>query len=283
MRILIRTSRTAIWARRIAGLSLPLVIIPVFLHRKLIIDPDRFLLVELVACGVAALALLLSVLALIRLWRSGDRGWDKAILAFLISLVCLAPFAYGAYALYRNPSVTDVSTNVADPVPLAVLSGTAPPVDPARLAEIDTKFPNLRTRNYQADVSDLYAMALRQVNDRGWDIRDQRAPLSAADTGEIDAVVTTWLGWRDEVGIRIIGTADGATVDMRSASLGGGYSDLGANGGRIEEYLVALDAAVSDQLRNGDDGDEASPAPPKPVAPSDPNFVFPADRPDDLY
>jgi hypothetical protein len=274
MRILVRTSRTAIWARRLAGLSLPLAIVPVFLHYQRAIDSGRFQLVETIAFATAVLALLLSVLAMIRLWRSGDKGWDRAFTGLVLALVCLAPFGYAAYALYTNPAVTDVSTAPDDPLVLA-LAGA--PDAPVLRAEVEAAFPNVRTRRYQLDTQRLFTLVSQLVDDRGWAVQTKRVPLGPLDRGEIDAVVTTWLGWRDEVGIRLVGGTDGVSVDMRSASLGGGYSDLGANGQRIEEFLLALDAAVTTDMQNG-----IQDVPDEPPPPRDPNVVYPADRPPGL-
>ena len=46
MRILVRTSRWAIWARRLGNFALPLAVIPILMHRAeaintLIADPER--------------------------------------------------------------------------------------------------------------------------------------------------------------------------------------------------------------------------------------------------
>ena len=57
MRILIRTSKWAIWSRRFGSLALPLMVLPVFLHRERLISSTDFFVVEAVAMLVAALAL----------------------------------------------------------------------------------------------------------------------------------------------------------------------------------------------------------------------------------
>lgn len=277
MRILIRTSKVAIWARRLASFSLPLAIVPVLLHHRMAIDSDRFRLVEAIAFGIAVLALLLSILAMIRLWRSGDRGWDRAFTGLLLSLVCLAPFGYVAYGLYANPAVTDISTSYENPVMLAAAPSAVPP-DPVLADAIGLAFPNVRTRRYQLDTERLFTIVARLVDDRGWQVENQHQPSGPLDTGSIDAIATTWFGWRDEVGIRLVGASDGVSIDMRSASLDGGYSDMGANGKRIEEFLLALDAAVTQDMENG----VSEPAAPEAPPPRDPNIVYPADRPADL-
>ena len=78
MRILIRTSKWAIWARRFGSLAVPLTVVPVLLHREQFMSSADFAIVESVAAGVAALALILALSAYVRLWITGDRGWGIA-------------------------------------------------------------------------------------------------------------------------------------------------------------------------------------------------------------
>ena len=74
MRILIRTSKWAIWARRIGALALPLALIPVLLHRGHIITSDNFLTIEAIALGLAAPLVAMAIVAFVRLCFTGDRG-----------------------------------------------------------------------------------------------------------------------------------------------------------------------------------------------------------------
>jgi hypothetical protein len=62
-------------------------------------------------------------------------------------------------------------------------------------------------------------------------------------------VVTTLLGFSQEVAVRVAGSADGATVDMRSTSLSA-FPDFGENGQRVEAFLLELDNQVTLMLRN---------------------------------
>ena len=90
-------------------------------------------------------------------------------------------------------------------------------------------------------VSDL-------VDTRGWDVRAARAPQTELDSGQLNAVVTTLLGFRQEVAIRVVGGTDGATIAVRSASLTG-FPDFGENGQRVEAFLLDLDNQVTVMLR----------------------------------
>src|SRR5690606_28515339 len=107
VRIKIRTSKWAIWARRLGSLAVPLVVIPVLMHRERLMDSGAFQFVALFAAVIAALAVFAALVALVRLWHSGDQGWSRAISGLMLGTICLAPFAwYGSLAL-RHPPVTD--------------------------------------------------------------------------------------------------------------------------------------------------------------------------------
>jgi hypothetical protein len=247
MRILIRTSKWAIWSRRFGSLALPLMVLPVFLHRERLISSTDFFIVEAVAMLVAALALGLAISAFARLWVTGDQGWGKATLGLLFSLICLVPLAIVVWQAARYPAVTDVTTDYERP-PGLVSQLPAQPLSPAPRAAVETAFPNARTRTYPVEAGRIYALLNQLVEDRDWEVRARREPQTPLAEGQINAVAMTLLGWRDEVAIRIQGTAEGSTVAMRSAALHGGH-DLGSNGRRIEEFLAALDERITILLR----------------------------------
>ena len=87
------------------------------------------------------------------------------------------------------------------------------------------------------------------VEERGWDVRMLREPDGVGGAGQINAQVVTIPGWREEMVLRVTGTPDSASVDMRSASLNARH-DLGSNGLRVEEFLVAFDDAITTLLRD---------------------------------
>lgn len=263
MRILIRTSKWAIWARRLGSFALPLAIIPVFLHRERIISSSDFMTIELVACGFALLALFLAFGAFARLWVTGDQGWSRAGMGLLFALICLAPMAFIGWQATRYPSAADVSTNFRDPP--ALVSTVGKILTPDDRAAIEAAFPNARTRTYPIAAEQMFGIVEQLGQQRGWEQRARRAPTHPLDEGALNAIATTLLGWRDEVAVRVVGTATGSTLDMRSAPAHG-WLDLGENGRRIEEFLLAIDARVTLMLRD---------APQAPAAPAEPESDAP--------
>lgn len=248
MRILIRTSKWAIWARRFGSLALPLVVIPIFLHRERLITSNDFHIIELIALGVACLALLLAFGAFVRLWITGDQGWGKAVIGLLFSLLCLAPAAYLLAEAARYPAPTDITTNFRRP-PGLVSQTLAREPTAADIPAIEAAFPNARDRTYPIDAAAMFELVTGLVEARGWEPRARREPQTPLAEGQVNSIATTLLGWRDEVSIRIQGDPQGSTVSMRSAALHAG-PDFGENGKRIEEFLTALDDRVTISLRN---------------------------------
>lgn len=246
MRILIRTSKWAIWARRFGSLALPLAIIPVFLHRERLILSADFAIIETVALAVAAIALLLALGAFVRLWITGDQGWGKATVGFLLALICLAPFVAVGFFVARYPSTADISTDPANPPGIVSQLPAHPPAD---YAAIEPAYPNAKDRNYPIEAAQMFAIVSSLVDSQGWEARARREPQTPLAEGQVNAVATTLLGWREEVAIRIRGVPQGSIVSMRSAALHPGH-DLGENGRRIEAFLAALDQQVTLLLRD---------------------------------
>ena len=251
MRILIKTSKTAIWARRLGSLALPLLVLPVIMHRERLLDSAAFLVVILFAGLVAALTVLVSLIALVRLWYTGDQGWSRSLSGLALGLLCLAPFLYYGSLALTYPPVTDIATVTRSDLPLVFEPDTAsmPPPSTLSAEEQARFFPNATTRTYPLDIIQLFALVDRLVQAQGWDVRQRREPIDPGEIGRINARIVTVPGWREEAVLRVTSTPEGSAVDMRSASIGA-LHDFGSNGNRIGDFLVALDTEVMAFLRD---------------------------------
>ncbi len=248
MRILIRTSRLAIWARRLGSFAVPLVLVPIFMHRAQLISSGTFFLVGVIAALVAAAAFLLAVAAFVRLWFTGDRGWDRAALGLVLSLLVLVPVGYAITAIVRYPPVNDVSTDLANP-PLLTTDAPRITLTNALARSVAEAFPNAASRTYPVVPQRVFSMVEGLAAARGWQTVARTEPMSTLGEGRLNVIAMDLVGWRDEVAIRVEGVPEGATVAMRSASLAAGH-DLGANGTLIEEFLAALDNEVTILMRD---------------------------------
>ena len=201
-----------------------------------------------IALSLAVLAVVMAVIAFMRLWFTGDQGWWKATLAFVFGVLCLLPLGYFAYLYMKQPASPDISTDFTNP-PMLVSFIDARFLTPGQRAQLEADFPNARSRNYPIAAPQMFDAVANLVDDRGWDVRASHRPTTQVDTGEINAVITTLLGFREEVSIRVTGAADGTTIAMRSASLST-FPDFGENGQRIEAFMLDLDSRVTLMLRN---------------------------------
>jgi hypothetical protein len=248
MRILIRTSKWAIWARRFGALAFPLGIIPVLLHRAHMIASGEFVVIEAVAIAIAGLAVLCALIAFGRLWVTGDQGWARAATGFVFGLICLLPAAIFGWLAVSMPGSPDISTDFSDP-PMLVSYIEGRFITPEERQRLADAYPNARSRTYPLEAPQMFSLIETLVRQQGWELRVTRAPMSPLETGEINAVVTTLIGFQHGVAIRVRGDAAGSEIDMRSASLSP-HPDFGENGQRVEAFLLQLDNQVTQLLRN---------------------------------
>ena len=269
MRILVRTSRWAVWARRLGSLALPLTALPILMHRSRAIPTETFEVVGILALAVIVLTLLCCAGAFTRIWITGDRGWGRAFAGLFFALVCLSPFGLLAYDYLRYPSSGDVSTDLVNPPPLQTASLFGTPVE-----VVSPEFANLKPRRYPLPVAQVFALVDKLVGERGWDVQRRHVPVDGGDAS-IAAVATTLLGFRSEVALRVAPDADGSILDMRSVSLSR-FHESGANGVRVEDFLDTIDARITllikdqpagstdDSDAESDDTTEAAPVVPAP-------------------
>lgn len=248
MRILTRTSRLASWARRFGSFALPLAVIPILLHRNQTINSDTFLAIETLAIIVAAFALLFGLAAYIRLWFTGDMGWGRATSGVIMGGICLTPLIGIAYFSQMYPVTADVATNGGQSLEMVRFEG-GQRIEALAQDEVVRVFPNAVAREYPVRVNDLFRLVAAEVTNRGWEVLRREPPLLDLVEGQINALEFTWLGFSDEIAVRVVANGESTQLVMRSGSLFG-IHDLGKNGRRIESFMLAMDEAVTNILRN---------------------------------
>ena len=89
------------------------------------------------------------------------------------------------------------------------------------------------------DADRAFGLALGIVSDLGWNV-----VASDKQSGRIEAVDTTfWFGFKDDVVVRLRGTANSTRIDVRSKSRVG-VGDVGTNARRVRELLRRLQSAA---------------------------------------
>jgi uncharacterized protein (DUF1499 family) len=247
-----RSSSFALWARRLATFSAVLLVVSGLGHRFGMVETVPFFWLLGLVGTLAVAALLLAVAGFFQLWTYGDRGGISAAVAALTALVVLSPFAVSAWRVYEYPRLSDVSTDVADPPPLdlAAMLRTADMNPIGQISAEDAalqadSYPDLTGRRYQLSADRVQELAAQLVLANGWTFEQPPTPpLDGGDSFMEALAHTTLLALPVDVAIRVTDEGDTSYVDMRSASRYGRH-DLGDNARRINDFLLALDAAVA--------------------------------------
>jgi len=258
-------SRLAIWARRTALFSLAATLIAIIIVRSGALDIVPALSTLAGALVLALVAILLAFAAGIAIWREGVGGVREAVTALLVGVALIAYPLYLGVKAYRLPAIYDVTTDPIDPPRFEAIARLRPrdanPVTYAGLYTAEQQraaYSDIEPDLTNSSPQEAYDAALKVITKRKWHIVDARPPQPAAPReGRIEAIARTLiLGFRDDVVVRVRGTADGARIDVRSASRYGRH-DLGANAARVR----ALIDDVDDMLAAGPEKKQPAPKP----------------------
>lgn len=194
------------------------------------------------AAYVGAAAALVSLVGLV---LSGGRWKVVAAVGLVMgALAFLLPWSWRRDAR-QYPGIHDITTDVQNPpafVAIAPLRADAPnPVAYAgdSVAQVQRQaYPDIQPLMMAMPVDSAFTLAVKAAREMGWEMVDQDRRQ-----GRIEATATTpWMGFKDDVVVRVSSASGIARVDVRSKSRVGG-GDAGANAKRIRQYLQRLRAA----------------------------------------
>lgn len=248
-------SRPAVWSPRVAWFALAVTLIAVVTLRFQLVEAGPGLASLGAGLALALLAIALALLAFARIWSEGRRGLGRALKGVFLALLVLGwPGFYAARAL-TLPPLNDVSTDLEDPpafarsrTALAARGGRAPAeVGPEARAGQAKAYPDLSPLILEIPADQAFELARRAAEARGWQVVDAVRPGGRMGVGHIEAVDRTFLlRLADDVTVRVRPRADGARIDVRSASRIGTH-DLGRNAQRIRRYLEEVSTLAEDE------------------------------------
>ena len=165
---------------------------------------------------------------------------------FVIALALGAGVAYLPWQWTQTvravPPIHDITTDTANPpafvavIPLragASVSTIYPGSETA--AKQRDAYPDIRPLELAVPPAVAFARALDAAKSTGWEI-----DAADAANGRIEATATTpWFGFRDDIVVRVVPTATGSRVDVRSLSRVG-KGDFGVNANRVRAYLAKV-------------------------------------------
>ncbi len=249
-------SPIAPWSMRLALLSLQLLIVGVALHRFASLSSTIAINLLVVAIAGAAIAALVALWALGRIWTRGESGATSAVVGLLVGLGVFGwPAAFLPQFLAR-PMLTDVTTDVSSPPGFSALASaramdgrpTGYPGEAFAAAQ-QKAYPDIQPIITPKSSFDAFVVAREVAKSLGWEIVREQQPGKEGGTGIIEATDQTLImGFTDDISIRVTGDDKISRVDLRSASRIG-IHDLGRNADRLRTALkqmyLALDATVT--------------------------------------
>lgn len=201
------------------------------------------------ALWVAVAALLVGTVVLLAGRRRAGGG---RLMSLALAGALAAALAWFVPQSYRPPEGTppihDISTDTENPpvfvdvlplranAPNSHVYGDSPDLSPEKLAQLQQRaYPDIRTHRYDAPKQEIFARALRAVDDLGWELVAQDP-----EEGRIEATDTTfWFRFKDDIVIRIREENGKTLVDARSVSRVG-VSDVGKNAARLRAFFDRL-------------------------------------------
>ena len=206
----------------------------------------------------ALVALAVGIVAFFSVMPRGFARWRQAALCLAVPALVLAGLVAARNVEASFPPVHDVATDWSDPVVFsaAAIKARGPdanPVEPDPIVPADAgAYMNRRVADVNAETcpgarpvvvavspDQAYARAKQAVSDAGL-----RIVGDDAHDWRLEAVASSsWLGFKDDLAVRVTPDPKGARVDFRSISRNG-QSDLGANCARVGRLVQAVESGV---------------------------------------
>ncbi|HET6321399.1 MAG TPA: DUF1499 domain-containing protein [Hyphomicrobium sp.] len=258
------------WTSRIAVFSAALLATAAFLHRLFSLPTPVAANLAGVAFIGAGLSILMSMAAIIGIWRTGRPGTPRIVFAILVSLaLMLWPLIF--LPKYNSlPSIYDVTTDTDNPPPfVAIAEQRGPGANPVVYAgepfarKQRSAYPDIRPIEINRPADEVFELAVAAIKRLKMPIVNQQPPDdSVGRPGLIEiADRSLILGLYEDIAIRVSGTEQHARVDVRSASRYGSH-DLGRNAERarqlLKEIVVSMESTVP--AARGEDAEDAKAA-----------------------
>jgi uncharacterized protein (DUF1499 family) len=243
-------SRAALWSPRVAWFALAVTAMALALVRFRRVEFTVGIVPLAAGLALAAAAAALALFAFWRIWSEGRRGLKSAIGGLLLAALILAYPGFFAARALTLPTLNDVSTDIENPpsfsrsqVALQARAGWVPPEVPAEVRRKQRQaYPQIAPLSLDLSPEEAFEIVRKAAANRGWEVIEAIRPGGRLGLGRLDAIDRTFLlRIPDDVTVRIRPRADGARIDVRSASRIGKH-DLGQNARRIRRFLDEVSA-----------------------------------------
>ncbi|MCW5695844.1 MAG: DUF1499 domain-containing protein [Bauldia sp.] len=266
-------SRLARWSARSALVAVVVLLAAAVGHRSAAFPAATALGLLAIGFVLALGAVVMAVAGLRGIWRDGRAGFRPAIAGLLLGIAVLAYPGALIWRVTTLPALSDIATDLADP-PLFADAPSRRAPGPSQAALQADAYPQVTTRHYATEADEVFAAVMALLGAREWVVTRAVAPIQGQGAGDdrltpaadgeapaaeepqpsesappgVDGIVeavarTGFVGFEEDVVIRMRPAGSGAVVDMRSASRVFDH-DFGSNARRITEFLRALDSRL---------------------------------------
>lgn len=191
---------------------------------------------------VGIVAVVISVIGIVVVFFTPmNKGIYLCILGLIISLPVAVIPLYMRYEI-KLPYIHDITTDITNPpafisvLPLRKNAANKPEYGGPDVAAQQTKaYPDIKTLTLDMSSDKVFSKALDVVKKMNWEI-----VAAEPKEGRIEATATTfWMGFKDDIVIRIAAQDKMSKIDIRSVSRVG-KGDFGANAKRIRIFLAEM-------------------------------------------
>ncbi|MBI4082065.1 MAG: DUF1499 domain-containing protein [Candidatus Lambdaproteobacteria bacterium] len=191
-------------------------------------------------------AAVISLAGLVHALYGARRGAGWAVVGLLAGLLLIAVPLWAVRQASGLPKIHDITTDTDAPPPfvavLALRKNAPNPAEyggPALAAQQKRGYPDLAPQRIDRPPAAVFAAVRQTAQGMGW-----RIVAAEPAEGRLEATARTfWMGFQDDIVVRVKPEGAGTRVDLRSVSRVGG-SDLGANARRIRAFQAKLREAL---------------------------------------
>jgi uncharacterized protein (DUF1499 family) len=239
------------WSGRFALFSVGLLVVSLCLHRFTSFPTRVAMNLFAVGFAGAGLAMLIGLVALVQIWRTGCGGAGSMALGILLPLAAFTgPMGY-AVTHNNLPRINDVTTDTTSPPQYVALAkrphgaNSSAYAGPQVAAQQVKAYPDLRTLVLERSAEDAFEMVEEAVRRLRWRVVAAEPPAARPPRpGTLEATDQTLIvGFTDDIVVRVEGSATRARIDVRSASRYGTF-DFGQNAARVRRFLAEVQARV---------------------------------------
>ena len=171
-----RQSRFALWSRRAALLSIPILIVAIVGHRVDSLSVELTVALLALALTLSASAIVAAIAAFGGIWKDARLGFRAAMLGLALGSAIVAYPAILLARLISLPALAEITTSFDNLPAFTATDWAHPPPVEGQQAVQGVAYPDIAPRIYGVDPELVFAELVVLVEARGWMVRRQDPP-----------------------------------------------------------------------------------------------------------